>query len=298
MGVSVRLREVLDQCHHLGVIGDTHGGLLLWDQLLAEGVRGQFLVDVLRYKALFLVRSDVSQVALAISCLKEALALTRRHPSRRAAILEMLVQVYALAGSSDLAQSYMDQLVKLAAERPVDSVLRRLPRAWFSMGGCYEAAGEYHRAAEAYQSALKAGPFDADGLSRGMVQLNLGQVLLALGRVEEAGEALGEARPGLNMERWGGHLLEEEARFLLAQGRHQEAWSRCQEALQHPACCPSTEAHVYYTMGCIALAQARYEEAARCTEQALHLAFMNPEVRLLHSIETLRAQLLMQEEVS
>lgn len=292
------LQEFLGQCQELESRGDVNAGLLLCDQLLDRGVRGRLRVNALRYKALFLMLANPGWVTVAVAHLKEALAMTRRHPAERGDILQVLVAVYAMAGSSDMARRYLDQFMALAGEAATDSILRLIPRIWFSMGYAYEAAGEYRNAEDAYRRSLEVVHLDSGRLTPALVKLNLAQVLVVLGNVDAAMPLLAESRLHLDLNRFGSFLMDEEAQCYLAKGRYEDAWRSCREALEHPSCTERIQAHVYFTMARVAYAQGRYQEAVDLAERALGLAIKNPVARLIQRIEVLRIDLSTKKEVS
>lgn len=279
--------------------GDLNAGLLLCDQLLDQGVRGRFRAEVLRYKALFMMRTHDGWALIAVAHLKEALALSRRSPGIRAKVLQTLVTVYAKSGSCDLARPYADQLLALAAETPAADIIRFVPRIWFAMGYGHEAVGEYQQAEEAYRKALETVDLDGDQkLTAAMVKFNLAQVLLALGKAAEAMDILTEVRPSLNLDRYGSHILDAEAQCLLAMEYYDQAMDLCQRALKHSSCSDRMAAHIYFTMARLFLAQGDYQQAVESAERALGLAIKNPVARLIYKIEALRIELSRKKEVS
>lgn len=295
---QVTLQEFLSRCGELEVRGDVHAGLLLCDQLLDAGVRGRFRAEILRYKAVFMLTANAGWGAVAIAHLKEALPLTRRHPAARAALLNMLVAAYALAGSYAYARPYVEQFMELAQSHATSDVCRWTPKLWFNLGYCYDTAGKLDLAADCYAKAIATADHAQGTFNPAFAKHNLVQVYLAAGRVDEAMVCLHEARQDLDDVRFGSHVLDQEAQCHLAAGRTESARQCCRRALAHVSCTDQVEAEVYLTMARVAMVEGSIDEAKEYADRAFGLAIRFPAARLVNRVEQLRVALEGEREVS
>lgn len=291
------LQEFLDRCKALESEGNPTAGLLLCDELLAQGGRGRLYAQALRYKAVFLLIANQGWVLEAVGHLKEALGLTRAYPRDQAGILTTLIAAYGMFGSCDAARQYADKFCMLLDSKAGDQVREWTPKIWFNLGYAYDAAGEYALAAEAYLRALETAPQAGGKFNAGYAEHNLVQMYLHLDRIPDAQAMLNESRKHLDMNVFGGHSKDQEAQCLLRSGRYAEARAACRAALNHPSGTDELRAEALLTLARIEDAEGNSHSAFDCAQQAQDLAIRLPNPRLVHKIGGFQKSLRTREEV-
>lgn len=277
------LQLFLRQCQQWETERNLVAGLQACDDLLAGGARGRLRAAALRYKAVFLLMSNEAESGDAIGFIKEALDFARSHPGDRATLLSLLVGAYAVFGSCEFAHRHAMEFFSLSSTHATPDVLKWTPKVWFNLGYCYDAAGDFARAADAYERARDTADLAQGTFNPGVAEHNLVQMYLELGRVDDAWSSLAKAMSHLDFHGLEDYLKDQQAQCLLASGRAEEAEATCREALAlgHSE---RVKPEAQFTLARAMLAQEMDEKALSTAEQALDLAISLPNPRLIHKI--------------
>jgi len=293
----VTLQEFLARCSEFEESRDPASGLLLCEEFLATGVRGRSLAFCLRYKAVFLLRANLGWATEATVHLRQALELFKNDPVDQAPVLSTMITAYAMFGRFDMAYQYAGQFFELVEQNPDPEIRLYIPRVWFNLAYAYDAAGQYERAAEAYSQAYDEALIAPDKLNPGLAAHNLVQMLLELGRVDDALKMLQASKAHLEEGEVGSFMKNQEALYLLATGQIDDAGAACRDALAHPSCPERVRAEVLFTQARLAHALDAHQDRDRIANEALDIVIRLPHPRLSRKINMFAVAVRNREEV-
>jgi hypothetical protein len=262
-------------------------GILICDELLADGATGRLKAIALRYRASFMLQASEAWAPEAVGYLQEALPRTRRYPVDRAHVLHLFVSAISMYGSPEVAQPYADEYFQLAEGTGDPEVRQWIPKVWFNLGCSYASASEWTHAETPYRRSIDAASTDSGGFSPRIPALNLVRVLVKQGRLAEAETMLAFAKTDLDPQyKW--NAWDQEAQYLLAVGDFATARALCEKVLDDPECPDLVRAETLGTLAQIVHAEGKVETAGDLLEMAMDLAIRIPSAQLASALTIMK----------
>lgn len=253
------------------------------DRYLQQDSLSSVRAHILYWKGMALKNTSPAWQAQAISCLREGIASAGRDRAIKARLIAGLGVIYALNGDCPAFEKILGEYVRLSKGNRPD-VHKWGAFVWFNWGCALDNSFRYEEAFEAYRKATELA--DRFSVTRLLWSChhNLSGVLLALGRLPEAREAMTRAEALVLDEKEGHKKLSRRAEYTLADGDLAGAQHWIAETLLHPSLDDMTRADIHLTWAQTLKALGRPQEAYEKAMQGLEFAAKDVHLPGIHRI--------------
>lgn len=269
------LEELTALCEVLAREGQFGQAVAACDQALAGDLTRRDRCQVLVLKAGLVVQQRGKWCNPALVCLVEALDLTSRRSVERCRVLALFSAAYAAKGSTESCLPVRDEFLSVLQSCSSPEFAKYQPVIEFNCGLAYHERGQLQKA-EAYYLAARAICQNAQDPELGSripyIDLNLIDVLLEMGRFDEAKALMDESYRAISEDNRGPHKRNQQALYALHTGDIGSAVLWVESGLGHPACDDTTRTALTLTKAKIARKQGLESEAQVLCHEALQLA--------------------------